>query len=270
MYGQAIAALTLAEAFKLTENEVFKSKLTPAVRFLERAQNPTSGGWRHVPYPDSNDTGDLSVTGWVIMGLESAKNAGVDVSNDCLKKANEYLDSVASGKENGLYGYKSKLPQKSMTAVGMFCRQLGEYKTNNQQKVSAEFLSTHFPRQDQRLRKSGHYHYWFYGTLALFSYGGDEWKNWHDRLIPILLNKQEQDGSWSPQGPRQRHEGRVVTTAWATLCMTVYYRCLPVIQKSTPGVRPEAGQAPQTEGRPGAQIQSEYSSRYRALRPQTR
>ncbi len=238
MYGQAIAVLTLAEAYILTKDKALATPLEPAVRFIEKAQNPKSGGWRHQPYPSLQHKGDLSITGWVIMALYSAKKAGIRVAPSCLEKAKSFVDSLSAGKEGGLYGYTSNFPTASMTSVGMFCRQVSEKISEDTQSESARHLATHLPSLDQKLRGSGKYHYWFYGTYALYTFGGKDWKSWHNRIVPILIDKQESDGSWAPEGPRARHEGRVVTTAWATLSLSVYYRCLPMLQTTSKKPKP--------------------------------
>jgi len=231
MYGQAIGALTMAEMYIITKDEKYRKPLQAAINFISKAQNPKSGGWRHQPWPSSSQRGDLSVTGWIYMALQSAKKAGIDVSKETIDKADKFISSVSAGEAKGLYGYLRSLPTASMTSVGMFCRQLaGSDGNEKRQAESAEYLSTHLPQPDQQLRGTGHYHYWYYGTHAMYLHGGDEWAAWHEELVPILLVKQETDGSWSPQGQRAKHEGRVVTTAWATLSLTVYYKCLPMLQ----------------------------------------
>jgi hypothetical protein len=84
--------------------------LERAVKFLCKAQNPKSGGWRYQPHPSLQHAGDLSVTGWVIMALRSAEIAGVLVPQDNLKSARAFLDTVGTGAHKGLYGYKQATP----------------------------------------------------------------------------------------------------------------------------------------------------------------
>ena len=229
MYGQAIGALTMAEAYILTKDDKYKKPLAAAVEFIVKAQNPKSGGWRH--QPRDKHAGDLSVTGWIYMALQSAKSAGVKVPEDTMKAADEFISGLASGKKKGLYGYLRPHPTTSMTSVGMFCRQQAESKDKDQQNESARHTVTNLPTSNQKLRGTGHFHYWYYGTMAMYLHGGDDWATWHDRITPVVLEKQESDGSWTPEGPRAKHEGRIVTTAWATMALTVYYRCLPMLQK---------------------------------------
>ena len=41
------------------------------------------------------------------------------------------------------------------------------------------------------------------------------------------------NGTWKPEGRRAKKEGTTITTAWATLSLTVYYRYLPMIKGYT-------------------------------------
>ncbi len=224
MYGQAIGTLALGEAAGITRREDIYQPLERAVKFLCNVQNPNSGGWRYQPYPSSEHVGDLSVTGWVIMALRSAEMAGVLVPQTNLKLARAYLNTVAAGAHKGLYGYRQATPKLSMTAVGMYCQQLyGSKPSEVRQKDSADHLSRHLPREVQK-----DYYYWYYGCLSMFLHGGDHWKKWNDKMVPIFLKKQQPNGTWRAEGRRARREGTTVTTAWATLSLTVYYRYLPI------------------------------------------
>ena len=230
MYGQAIGTLALGEAAGITHREDYYQPLERAVNFLCKAQNPKSGGWRYQPYPALKDAGDLSVTGWVIMALRSAEMAGVQVPQDTLKSARTYLDLVAAGTHKGLYGYKQATPKLSMTSVGMYCQQLfGAKPVEVRQIDSAKYLALHLPAESQK-----DYYYWYYGCLSMFLHGGDGgdgavyWEKWNKKMVPLFLKKQQTNGSWKAEGRRAKREGTTVTTAWATLSLTVYYRYLPI------------------------------------------
>ncbi len=48
---------------------------------------------------------DTSVTGWFMMGLQSARMAGIEVPSETLERINGYLDKVASP-DQARYGYQ--------------------------------------------------------------------------------------------------------------------------------------------------------------------
>jgi hypothetical protein len=230
MYGQAIGTLALGEAAGITRREDYYKPLERAVKFLCKAQNPKSGGWRYQPHPSLQHAGDLSVTGWVIMALRSAEMAGVLVPQDNLKSARAFLDTVGTGAHKGLYGYKQATPKLSMTSVGMYCQQLfGAKPVEVRQTDSAKFLALHLPVEGQK-----DYYYWYYGCLSMFLHGGnggvgeEHWKKWNAKMVPLFLKKQQSNGTWKAEGRRAKKEGTTITTAWATLSLTVYYRYLPI------------------------------------------
>ncbi len=229
MYGQAIGTLALGEAAGITHLEKFYQPLERAVAFLCGAQNPKSGGWRYQPHPSLEHAGDLSVTGWVIMALRSAEMAGVRVPTKNLGPARKFLDSVSAGQHKGFYGYKDSVPKPSMTSVGMYCQQLYGSKPDEKRQIdSAKFLATRLPATAQK-----DYYYWYYGCLSMFLHGGKPWQEWNAKMKPIFLKKQQSNGTWKPEGRRAKKEGTTITTAWATLSLTVYYRYLPMISGYT-------------------------------------
>jgi len=229
MYGQAIGTLALGEAAGITQLEKFYQPLERAVAFLCRAQNPKSGGWRYQPHPSEEHAGDLSVTGWVIMALRSAEMAGVRVPAKNLGPAREFLNTVSAGQHKGFYGYKDSVPKPSMTSVGMYCQQLYGSKPDEERQIdSAKFLATRMPATAQK-----DYYYWYYGCLSMFLHGGKQWQEWNAKMKPIFLKKQQANGTWKPEGRRAKKEGTTITTAWATLSLTVYYRYLPMIKGYT-------------------------------------
>ena len=71
-------------------------------------------------------------------------------------------------------------------------------------------------------------YYWYYGTLAMFQYGGDPWKTWNAALRTALVGKQqtkaEEAGSWDPHGAWGFAGGRVYSTAINALSLEIYYR----------------------------------------------
>ena len=97
-------------------------------------------------------------------------------------------------------------------------------------RSGADYLMLNLPDTDQR-RTS---YYWYYGTLAMYQYGGEPWQKWNGSLRNLLVATQRQDGhakgSWDPRGPWGTYGGRIYATALSTLCLEVYYRFLPLYQ----------------------------------------
>tara|TARA_Y100000588_G_scaffold66145_2_gene66445 strand:+ start:16925 stop:18148 length:1224 start_codon:yes stop_codon:yes gene_type:complete len=233
MYDQTIGTLALAEAYGASKDERIKEPLEKAIKFICEAQNPRTGGWRYAPYREKVHDGDLSVSGWAIMALASAQISGVAVPQDVRIGGLNFLDLVGSGKQGGMFGYRTPQPNPTMTSVGMYSYELfAGAQLDDRLEESVAYMMAHLPDEKQE-----NFYYWYYGTLALNLYGGDGWEAWNSRMTPLLLRTQEEDGSWSPVGKRAKEEGRVVTTAWATLSLEVYYRYTPLGRIPTQSAR---------------------------------
>ncbi|MEE2813990.1 MAG: prenyltransferase/squalene oxidase repeat-containing protein [Verrucomicrobiota bacterium] len=261
MYSQAIGTWALGEAYNLSKQAQYKKPLEDATEFLIKSQHPKSGGWRYTPPPfkSASDIGDTSVGGWAMPAVASAKLAGVQVPKKVTDNANDYLDAVSGGKEKGLYGYSnSRRPTPSCTAIGMFCQQLiGNPKAPNykaRQGESAKLLSANPPSAALNTHAAGcgMYHYYFYGTLAMFHHGGTPWQDWEDKLISPLMKAQNTDGSWDPVASKKpATKSKVISTAWATMCLSVYNQVLPVFNMGKGGKNTSVGGGAQGKGSSG-------------------
>ena len=127
-------------------------------------------------------------------------------------------------------GFTPLPPTRSMTAEALFCKQmLGLNRTNPQSLEAVGYLMERLPD-----RRSEDLYYWYYGTLAMYQYGGSEWRSWNTALRDYLVADQRTTGhaagSWDPKAPWGPYGGRVFSTAVSTLCLEVYYRFLPLYQ----------------------------------------
>ena len=229
MYGQALAAIALCEAYALTWDPNLKRPAQAALNYIVMAQDPDSGGWRYQP----RQGGDTSVTGWQVMGLKSGQMAGLNVPNATLKGADKWLDSCESADKGG-YGYVGPQETPTMTAVGLLCRMyMGTPRRNPALRNGVAKIKRWLPT-----RKPNTY-YEYYATQVLHHIGGDDWDLWNKGdgkqfkgMRDILISRQDRDGSWNPA--RDVHGaigGRIMTTSLSLLTLEVYYRHLPLYQR---------------------------------------
>jgi hypothetical protein len=229
-YQHAICALALTEAYGMTGDTRLREAAQRAVDFsIERHQSGYSG-WRYDPGRDA----DLSVTGWFVMQIKSAQIAGLRVDAKGLQGAMNFLNKCTDREGRGKY-VPGQAPSPAMTAVGMVCRTFSGLPASDPAVQGAALhLGTHPPRGGKEADAATFY-YWYYGTLGLFQYGGDEWRKWNDEMKRTLLDSQclegDRRGSWDPVGRYDRIAGRVYTTAMAALTLEVYYRYLQICQK---------------------------------------
>jgi hypothetical protein len=236
MYTHAIVTIALAETAGMTKDKDSRlsAPLARALRFIDRARS-RQGGWRYEP----GQAGDTSVLGWQVMAMISARRAGITVSPDSLEAATSFLDSMSAGAP-GIYAYQAdRPPTPSMTAEGLFCRQLlGDPRDSPR---TAESLSV-LARNPPKWGKSSTTYYWYYATLALFQHGGSEWDTWNAVVKRELLAHQRTGGkaagSWDPADRWSTTGGRIYQTAICTLSLEVYYRYLPMYEAGSSARKP--------------------------------
>lgn len=218
MYDHGIAALAVVEAYGVTKDVTLRPKAQAAIDFIAETQHET-GGWRYGP----NQPGDLSVTGWFIMALGSAKMSGIRVEDKTMEGAAKFLASVSYGKNKGGYGYTGPgRGTEAMNAAGFFCAQLLGYSSNSHKAFESSQIVDH-----QGFKLNDIY-YAYYGTVASYQHQGPAWRKWMKAMQPAFVKSQTSDGSWNPGGGHGGAMGRVIATALVTLCLEAHYRYTPL------------------------------------------
>ncbi len=241
-YNHSMAALALVESYGMTKDYALKVPAEKALNFVVAWQNP-GAGWRYSPRDGNSDP---SVTGWMLMVAKSGKIAGLKVPASVYSGGLSFLNlsTYKNGSKAGKTDYLKYGRWESMTGVSVFCRLLmGFSRTEPLLKKQAEWLSTAPPDWEKSKDNTSHSeYYWYYGTLAMFQMGGEQWKDWNKAMKPTLVNNQRQggpmdgsvqdvDGSWDPYSRWGKCGGRVYTTAINALTLEVYYRYLPLYGK---------------------------------------
>lgn len=230
-YNHAIAGLALVEAYGMAEVRSTKIAAQKAVDYTLKSQKEYSG-WRYGP----NTPADLSVTGWYVMQLKSAKIVQLKVSANGFRGAVRFLDTVTekpNEQSNDYYGGRCKYMDGRnynavMTSVGMVCRQFMGWKRTDPILMGGQReLLKNLPVWDGN--GAWTYYYWYYGSLAMFQMKGHGWKKWNVAMRKAILDNQiiskdpKLDGSWEPVKDGAK-AGRAYSTAMGALCMEVYYR----------------------------------------------
>lgn len=238
MYNHAIATLAMAEAYTLSNhNPMLKDSAQRGVNFLIKAQNPYQG-WRYSYQCKDNDT---SVTGWCVMALKSAKVGGLEVQQSSFTGARNFIDSVTD-KTYYRTGYtkmgNSVRGTESMTAVGMTSRVfMGDNPNTDSALIGGAGLliqKTPVWGKDAQGKDLVDFYYWYYGTLAMFQMGGDNWTSWNDKMKTALVEHQCKggckDGSWDPCDHWGKSGSRIYSTGLNILSLEIYYRYAKVFK----------------------------------------
>lgn len=226
LYAQAQATIAICELYGMTKDQEYKKPAQLAVDYAVKTQAP-EGGWRYTPGVDS----DTSVTGWFVIGLQSAMMAGLEVPSPTLEKITKFLDSVQS--ENGTrYAYRpGNGSTETMTAEALLCRQYLNWKHNDPRLADGvKFLLNNPIRWDF---ENTNVYYWYYATQVTHHMEGEIWKEWNNTMREVIPKKQEKTGaeagSWTPSEDRWgSHGGRLYQTCLCIYMLEVYYRHLPI------------------------------------------
>jgi hypothetical protein len=218
MYNHAFATLALAEAYGVVDNPKIAEALKKAVDLILSAQkrNPMNA-WRYTP--DARDA-DTTVTGSQIVTLFAARNAGIAVPDEAIKKGMAYLNNCRAS--NGSYGYTSSAGGKTtLTAIGLLCSALAKENDSKGFKASLEYLKKNLDYRD----RSYPYYFEYYMSQALFHADEKTWAEWNERNIRYIGTIQSAEGSFPG------NHGPAFSTAGALLSLALNYRFLPIYEK---------------------------------------
>ena len=235
MYCHGISTLMLAEVVGMTADAALADQcrvaLSRAVDLILKAQDAPgkdrdkrhAGGWRY--QPTSTDS-DLSVSGWQVMALRAAKSAGCAVPAEPIDRAVGYIKRCAF--KSGGFGYQpGGEPNNPRTGTGILALEICGDHESPEALAGAEYLVKHPPRWASQ--------YFFYEVYycpqGLFQVGDKYFDAYYPKLVEILLQHQDKDGSWLSGDGNDRSGGRTYCSAMAVLALAVEYRYLPIYQR---------------------------------------
>jgi FKBP-type peptidyl-prolyl cis-trans isomerase len=244
IYEHGIATIALAETLVETNDLSLETIIEDAIQMILKAQNtenkpeflkgpitPDSkhyGGWRY--NPESVDS-DLSVSGWPILALKAVLNAGFTVPEWSLQKALEFLEACYDEKD-GSFGYMAEGSGNSCVraGIGALCLQLIGDKNNPRIPPALRFMQNNPPLWNKEDPGNGYpFYYWYYGTRAMVNEGGENWQIWKDWMCRLLVDNQNDDGSWS--GDHSEKNMPIYTTALGALMLELCCGHLPIYMR---------------------------------------
>jgi len=241
-YEQGIATIAVCEAYAMTGNAALGRTAQKGVDYIIKTQ-PAHGGFRYKGAVPKGE-GDLSVTGWQMLAIVSGHCAGLSLSPITFDRCRTFLANTR--RDHGASAYlvaDKKAGSKAVTAIGMVCRMfLDPGGSRDHIRQAARYLLLWEIRGQGPVPGGGskqlvtdlYYTYW--SSLAMFQFGGDEWRDWNvmvrDRLVRAQVGRRQDArgrslyGSWEPANHKwAKHSGgRVYATAMAVLCLETCYR----------------------------------------------
>jgi hypothetical protein len=254
IYNHAISALMLGEVYGQVSGpraKAVKQAMGRALQFSRQLQMRQKravdkGGWRYIRvYERSGVDSDLSVTGWHLMFLRSAKNAEFDVPQAWVDEAITYVRSLwdpASGAFNyELYESANVGTRisRGMTGAGILCLSMAGQHQTPMARAAGDWLLAHpFKTFGELVPARDRFFYGaYYCSQAMAQLGGHYWEQFFPSLADVLVYSQTADGSWPPEvggyAPTGGEAvfGPVYSTSLAVLSLTPPYQLLPVYQR---------------------------------------
>ena len=232
-YTQGQCAIAICELYGMSKDPKFLDPAERAIMYCLTSQSP-EGGWKYAPRGRS----DTSVTGWIVMALQSAKMAGLEVPEDNLRRVSRFLDRVADD-YGSRYAYeRGKEPTVCMTAEALLCRQYLGWERNDERLING--CNWIFRERNQiSFNRNRDVYFWYYATQVAHHMGGEYWKRWNAVMRQVMPEEQiktgKQAGSWDPVRPTrdqwEAHGGRLYVTCLSIYMLEVYYRHLPIYHK---------------------------------------
>ncbi len=235
MYHHGFSMLALAEAYGAVDESLLWDEgakgqstrsigkgLELAVRCAVTAQKRNSaGGWRYSPEGIDADT---SVSGAVLMGLLAARNAGIEVPDECIDKGLKYYQSSTS--EEGSVAYANDMggfgSSMNRSAIATLVYSVGKHKDWKEYKATLEYIAS---KKDDEYQEGYPCYFRYYMAQALFQGAPDSWQQWRKSNAEHIAELQAADGSISDSF------GPACGTSMYLLSLALEYRFLPIYER---------------------------------------
>jgi hypothetical protein len=253
IYNHAISSLALSEVYGMTRAEQarrIRQALEQAVEFTlarqqeRKPQVEDQGGWRYLRRWYYRDA-DMSVTGWQLMSLRSARNSGIEIPPEAPAEALEFIQRLYDPQRQCFIYELSpdgNHPTRGMVGAGILSLSLAGKHDTPMARDAAKWLLRHDfnaynrqmidPRTGQESTSRDRYHYGaYYCSQAMFQLGGKYWQAFYPPLVDTFVKHQNADGSWQAEAGEDHRYGNTYTTALVVLAMTPPYELLPIFQR---------------------------------------
>ena len=250
MYNHAISALALCEAYGQCTPEQSEAlapvieKAIAATLEMQRWKGKSkrnAGGWRYVTRHGAGDS-DLSATGWHLMFLRSARDAGFDVPKESIDAAVKYVEKCfVKNKNRQVHVYApgwTSAVTRAMAGAGILAMAHAGKHNSPEAFASGEWILKHdFKTYDEEIVLYGagwqgnRYHYGaVLCTQGMYQLGGKYWEQFFPMLVDALLANQGQDGEWKTSGKDEPY-GSCYSTSLSVLSLSVPDQMLPIFQR---------------------------------------
>jgi hypothetical protein len=250
VYNHAISSLAVSELYGMSSADraadikQFVNRSVVATLEMHRwrkARRVDQGGWQYLHADGVEEDSDLSVTGWQLKFLRSARNAGFEVPSEPIDEAVAYVRRCYS-KQYGAFGYAADIGDarsRGMAGAGILAfAHAGFHNSPEAQRSGDWLLQYNFDNYNQiepftQDWKNDRYHYGVFNSCqGMYQLGGEYWKQFFPRAVKTLLSNQQRDGSWAAESHQyDARFGNCYTTALVVLTLGAPNQLLPIYQR---------------------------------------
>jgi hypothetical protein len=238
-YGLLFLASVLADEEDRDRRAQLRDVLNRAVQFSVRAQS-SKGGWFYTASKEGGDNDEGSVTICQIHGLRAARQAGIPVPAETLKKAFAYLAQSTTVRGGVVYSL-SLLPggqdRPGLTAGAIACSAGRPDFEDALVKKWIKSCEMRIAEPGGRLGPDDYTQFYYTqvrfilgekGYVKLFGEAANPllWSKYREKLFDHLMKSQKDDGSWAGQGGYG--VGPIYTTALSLIEMQLDNEAVPM------------------------------------------
>jgi hypothetical protein len=169
---------------------------------------------------------DVSVTITQVMGLRSARNAGIKVPRQTIDRAVDYVrrcQNADGGFKYMLSAGGSAWPRTAAAVATLYYA--GIYEDDSIARGEDYLLRNAFPGMG--IAGQAHYYYgMYYSAQTMYLAGGEKWERWWPAARQELIARQAANGGWLDSST-----GGADATAMALIVLQMPKRYLPIFQR---------------------------------------
>lgn len=248
VYNHSIAGLMLGEVYGMCSGERsqrIEQAIHRALIYHRQVQSRTKsapsdiGGWRY-GYPDSPAaSSDMSVTGWALMFLRSARNAEFNVPKQYFDEGLDFVElcfeTDSGNHDKGVFRYRPPDSQDNpqITLANTASATLTLILGGRQDHVGVGAAVRWFRARSYPRPWENNYYYLasYYSSQAMAQVGGEAWEQIFPQIAAGLIEGQTETGSWPTGGANEKKFGPTYSTSLAILALTPAYGLLPIYQR---------------------------------------
>jgi len=229
MYHHGFAMLALAEAYGAVDETLLWQGAEKKTRSIAESLNlaigcsSTSqkknrwGGWRYSP--DATDS-DTSVTGAMLMGLLACRNAGMDVPDETMNAALEYMRRSTGRDGSVAYsgGFGGMGESMNRSCIATLVAAVSKQKDEQKFAATLKHITTRLEHREGSYPE----YFRYYMAQALFQGDYESWQKWNAMTVRQLHETQAEDGSFGNSS---------YSTAMSLLALALNYRFLPIYER---------------------------------------